>query len=49
MDFHPRLNMLLCTCINPGNQKLRLAGELRRAALRRAVLLRAVLYCCTAL
>jgi WD40 repeat protein len=26
MDFHPRLNMLLCTCINPGNQKLRLAA-----------------------
>ena len=37
MDFNPRLNMLLCTCINPGTQKLRLAGALRCAAPRCAV------------
>lgn len=27
MDFHPRLSMLLASCINPQQQKLRLAGE----------------------
>ncbi|KAL4437101.1 hypothetical protein ABPG75_004240 [Micractinium tetrahymenae] len=26
MDFHPRLSMLLASCINPQQQKLRLAG-----------------------
>ena len=45
MDFHPRFNMLLATCINPGTQKLRLAGEPCCAVLRYVMPCRAVLHC----
>lgn len=44
MDFHPRLNMLLCSCLNQATQSLRLGGA--RAG-GRAHAAHAVLMLCT--